>query len=130
MVSIILKFNEISVGFSERRHIFLKMHRICLEVIIDTFKPVKFIALYSCFDKPVIPRKFVITVIKPTFLKMPIEVNMLLLQYFKFSENHKGNLHFFTDTVGTAVSIAVDRLVKVCQQRSQCREIVRGKGVI
>ena len=39
MVSIILKFNEIYVIFSERRHIFPKMHRICLEVIIDTFKP-------------------------------------------------------------------------------------------
>jgi len=44
--SIILKFNEISVVFPEQRHIFPKMYRICLEVIIDTFKPVKFIALY------------------------------------------------------------------------------------
>jgi len=51
--------------------------------------------------------KFVITVIRPVFLKMPIEVILFLLQYFKFSENHTGNLHFLTDTVGTAVSIAL-----------------------
>ena len=50
--------------------------------------------------------KFVITVIRPTFPKMPLEVILLILRYSKFSENHTGNLHFLTDTVGTAVSIA------------------------
>jgi hypothetical protein len=87
MVSIILKFSGISVIFPEGRHIFPKMHRICLEVIIDTFKPVKFTALYCCFDKPMISGKFVVTVIRPTFLKMPIEVILFPFQYFKFSEN-------------------------------------------
>jgi len=65
MVSIIIKFNGISVISPERRHIFPKMHKICLEVIINTFKPVKFIALYCCSDKPMISGKFVITVIRP-----------------------------------------------------------------
>jgi len=106
MVSIILKFNEISVVFPERRHIFPKMHRIFLEVIINTFKPVKSIALYCCFDKPMISGKFVITVIRPTVLKMSIEVILFLLQYFKFSKNHTGNSHFLTDRVGTALSVA------------------------
>lgn len=106
MVSIILKFNGISVIFPERRHIFPKMHRIFLEVIIDNFKPVKFNVLYCCSDKPMISGKFVITVIRPTFLKMPIEVILFPLQYFRFSENHTGNLHFLTDTVRTAVSFA------------------------
>jgi hypothetical protein len=106
MASNILKFNGISVVFPERRHIFPKMHRICLEVIIDTFKPVTFTALYCCFDKPMISGKFVITVIRSTFLKMSIEVILFLLLYFKFSENHTGNSHFLTQTVGTVVSFA------------------------
>jgi len=29
-----------------------KMHRICLEIIMDTFKLVEFITLYGCFYKP------------------------------------------------------------------------------
>ena len=29
-----------------------QMHRISLEVIIYIFKPVDFITIYSCFDKP------------------------------------------------------------------------------
>jgi hypothetical protein len=32
----------------------LEKIRICLEIIIDTFKPVLFIALHGCFDKPTI----------------------------------------------------------------------------
>jgi hypothetical protein len=31
-----------------------KIHRICLEIIIDTFKPIQFIALHGCCEKPTI----------------------------------------------------------------------------
>lgn len=98
------------------------MHRIFLEVIIDTFKPVEFIALHCCFDKPMISGKFVMKVTGPTFLQMPIEVILFLLQYFKFSENHTGNLHFLTDIVGTPVSIAwVTSLSTEVSKQRNCR---------
>jgi hypothetical protein len=29
-----------------------QMHQISLEIIIDTYKSVEFIAIYGCFDKP------------------------------------------------------------------------------
>jgi hypothetical protein len=41
-----------------------KMQRICLQVIVATFTPVKFIALYGCFGKPTVLRKFVLKAIR------------------------------------------------------------------
>ena len=35
----------------EKIHIFPKMHGICLEVIIDTFKPDEFHTLHGCSEK-------------------------------------------------------------------------------
>ena len=64
----------VSVVFPETRHVFPTMHRICLEVVISTFKPVEFIVLHGCFDKPTIWGKFVIVVSRPIFLKTPVEV--------------------------------------------------------
>ena len=53
---------------------FSKIYRICPEVIIDTFMPVEFVALYVCFDKPTISGILAIKVISPTFLKKPVEI--------------------------------------------------------
>jgi hypothetical protein len=45
------------------------MHRIYLQVIIATFTPVKFTALYGCFDKPTVLGKFSLKATRTTFLK-------------------------------------------------------------
>jgi hypothetical protein len=52
------------------------MHRICLEVIINTFKPLELVRPYGSFDKSTVCGKFVICVevIRLIFLKMPVEV--------------------------------------------------------
>jgi hypothetical protein len=50
------------------------MHRICVEVIINTFKPLKLVRFYGRFDKPTVFGKFVIEVIRLIFLKTPVEV--------------------------------------------------------
>jgi hypothetical protein len=44
----------ISFFLKKKDTFFPTMRRICLEVVIDTFKPFEFIAFYSCVDKPTI----------------------------------------------------------------------------
>ena len=64
----------LSFFFLLKEDIFPKMHLFCLEVIIDIFKPDEFITLHGCSDKLTIRGIFVTTVIRPIFLKMPVEV--------------------------------------------------------
>ena len=82
-VSISLRFSGNFVVFPERRHLFPKMHRIYIEVIIGTFKPFEFIALYSSFNKSTIRRKFVVKLIRTTFLKTLTEVVIFFYVMFE-----------------------------------------------
>jgi len=40
--------------FLKEDTLFPKMHQICLQVIINTFQPLKYVTLHGCFDKPTI----------------------------------------------------------------------------
>ena len=51
--------------------------KMCLEVIIDNCKPIEFMALHVCFDKSTVGGKPVIKIIRPIYLKKPIEVILL-----------------------------------------------------
>jgi hypothetical protein len=53
---------------------FPKIYRIFPKIIIATFMPVELVALYVCFDKPTIWGILAIKLIRPTFLKMPVEI--------------------------------------------------------
>jgi hypothetical protein len=50
-VSITIKFNAIFVDFHETRHVYPTMHRICLDIIIDSFNALEIVTLYGYFDK-------------------------------------------------------------------------------